>query len=91
MACTQNPAHQSMAIYLSNQYVSDVRMLVSNVNIFYCQILDDKEPFHPTEVFDMIVGTSTGGLIAMGLLAGNVNNGKRTPMTVQECINLYMR
>ena len=29
------------------------------------------EPIHPSDAFDMIVGTSTGGVIAMALLAGN--------------------
>ena len=35
-----------------------------------------KEPIHPTEVFDMIVGTSTGALISFALVGGNHNNGK---------------
>ena len=35
-----------------------------------------ENPIHPTEVFDMIVGTSTGALISFGLVGGNCRNGK---------------
>ena len=42
-----------------------------------------------TEVFDMIVGTSTGSLISFALVGGNEKNGKRVPMTIQEIIQMY--
>merc|ERR1712223_57233 len=48
-----------------------------------------KEPIHPTEVFDMIVGTSTGALISFALVGGNHDNGVRQPMTVEEVIDMY--
>ena len=36
------------------------------------------------------LGTSTGGLISFGLLAGNKNeNGTNVPMTIDEVIDLY--
>ena len=51
---------------------------------------DITDPLHPTEVYDMIVGTSTGGLIAFGLVGGKTNeDGQRLPMTLNECIELY--
>ena len=47
-------------------------------------------PIHPKESFDMIVGTSTGGIIAFSLLAGNKDEeGKRTTMTVDEVKKFY--
>ena len=49
------------------------------------------DPIHPTDVYDMIVGTSTGGLIAFGLVGGKrSDDGKRLPMTLDECILLYL-
>ena len=40
----------------------------------------------------MIVGTSTGGLIAFGLVGGNCDeNGNRFPMTLEECILMYKK
>ncbi len=41
--------------------------------------------------FDMIVGTSTGALIALGLVGGNVaeDGTTRIPMSVQEIIQMY--
>ena len=56
-----------------------------------CKLLERVEPYHPTAAFNMTVGTSTGGIIAMGLLAGNSKNGKRVPMTVEEIIGCYQR
>ncbi|XP_046840315.1 uncharacterized protein LOC124434459 isoform X2 [Xenia sp. Carnegie-2017] len=52
-----------------------------------------QDPIHPTDVYDMIVGTSTGGLIAFGLVGGNKvgnNHHKRERMTVEECIQMYL-
>ncbi|XP_046840158.1 uncharacterized protein LOC124434316 [Xenia sp. Carnegie-2017] len=51
-----------------------------------------KDPIHPTDVYDMIVGTSTGSLIAFGLVGGNkVGNDhhERKRMTIEECIQMY--
>ena len=43
----------------------------------FAQLLESvSHPIHPTEVFDMIVGTSTGALISFALVGGNVKNGK---------------
>ena len=47
-------------------------------------------PLHPTKIYDMIVGTSTGALIAFGLVGGKENDGERVPMTLQECIDMYL-
>lgn len=44
--------------------------------------LDPDDPPKPCDVFDMIGGTSTGGLIAIML--------GRLKMTVQECIEAYL-
>ncbi|XP_046840725.1 uncharacterized protein LOC124434846 isoform X1 [Xenia sp. Carnegie-2017] len=51
-----------------------------------------KDPIHPTDVYDMIVGTGIGGLISFGLVGGNKvegNNHERKRMTVEECIETY--
>ena len=43
----------------------------------FAQLLDSvTQPIHPIEVFDMIVGTSTGALISFALIGGNYKNGK---------------
>ena len=47
-------------------------------------------PLHPTKIYDMIVGTSTGALIAFGLVGGKENDGDRVPMTLQKCIDMYL-
>ena len=82
--------------------------------IEFAQLLDEgvPNPIHPTEAFDMIVGTSTGALISYALVGGNedldtgdcclqsfdllsmshkVNKclGDRTPMTVDQVIDMY--
>ena len=50
------------------------------------------EPIHPTEVFDMIVGTSTGGMIAMLLLAGvEGKDGRRERMTIKDVEGIYLK
>ncbi len=48
-------------------------------------------PERAADHFDMIVGTSTGALIAFGLVGGNVDaDGKtRIPMSAQEIIPMY--
>ena len=47
------------------------------------------------EVFDMIVGTSTGSLISFALVGGNtekdVDVDKRLPMTIKEVIEMYKK
>lgn len=50
-----------------------------------------EEALHPTEAFQFIVGTSTGALIAFGLVGGKTvgNSEKRCPMMVEEIIELY--
>ena len=51
------------------------------------------EPIQPAETLDMIVGTSTGGIIAMALLAGNKNpeNEKdRKRMTIEEVKQFFI-
>ena len=49
-----------------------------------------ENPVHPTDVFDMVVGTSTGGLISFALVGGKENSdGQRVPMSVQEVIEMY--
>ncbi|XP_046840613.1 uncharacterized protein LOC124434762 [Xenia sp. Carnegie-2017] len=51
-----------------------------------------EDPIHPTDVYDMIVGTSIGGLIAFSLVGGNkVGNDHhaRERMTINECIQIY--
>ena len=54
--------------------------------------VEDKEAIHPTEVFDMIVGTSVGGLMAFGLVGGNVNDkGEREIMSLQEVVDFMYR
>ncbi len=50
------------------------------------KLLDSvKEPIEPFMVFDLIAGTSTGALIAFGLVHGN----RGWPMTVREVIKMY--
>ena len=49
-----------------------------------------KSPIHPNDIYDMIVGTSTGALIAFGLVGGKSDeDGNRLPMTLEECIDMY--
>ena len=55
-------------------------------------ITEVKHPIHPTEVFDMIAGSSTGALIAFGLVGGktDVHTGLRIPMSITDVINMYL-
>ena len=47
---------------------------------------------HVADIFDMIVGTSTGGLITFCLLAGNENeDGTRDRMRSEEVIEFYKK
>ena len=59
---------------------------------------DQKEleegPIHPAKTLDMIVGTSTGGIIAMSLLAGRTgprDKKDRRRMNVHSCMQFYRR
>ncbi|XP_046840732.1 uncharacterized protein LOC124434856 isoform X1 [Xenia sp. Carnegie-2017] len=54
---------------------------------------DVKDPIHPAVVYEMIVGTSTGGLIAFGLVGGNKvgkDHHTRKQMSINECIQMYL-
>ena len=59
------------------------------------QLMKDEvdEPIHPTQAFDMIVGTSTGGIISMALLAGKEGKEKesRERLTVDEVKQVYIK
>ncbi|XP_046840098.1 uncharacterized protein LOC124434260 [Xenia sp. Carnegie-2017] len=52
-----------------------------------------KDPIHPAHVYDMIVGTSIGGLISFGLVGGKrvgKDHHERKAMTITECIEMYL-
>ena len=60
-------------------HIQDGKELFENSDdrMNFAQLLESvSHPIHPTEVFDMIVGTSTGALISFALVGGNVKNGK---------------
>ena len=49
------------------------------------------DPIHPTDVFDMIVGTTTGSLISFGLVGGGNpdSSGRRQCVTITELREMY--
>ncbi len=50
-----------------------------------------QDPVHPTEAFNYIMGTSTGALIAYGLVGGGQDkDGKRIPMPTKDIIKSYV-
>ena len=51
--------------------------------------IEEKEVIHPTKIFDMIAGTSTGSLMAFALVAGVNIEGERAPMSVERIIEMY--
>ena len=60
-------------------HIQDGKELFENSDdrMNFAQLLESvSHPIHPTEVFDMIVGTSTGALISFALVGGNLKNGK---------------
>jgi hypothetical protein len=60
-------------------HIQDGRELFEKVEdrLNFAELLESvTQPIHPTEVFDMIVGTSTGALISFALVGGNYKNGK---------------
>ena len=60
-------------------HIQDGRELFQKVEdrLNFAELLESvTQPIHPTEVFDMIVGTSTGALISFALVGGNYRNGK---------------
>ena len=50
---------------------------------------------HPTDIFDIIVGTSTGSLISFGLVGGNRQRDEvieeRLPMSLEQCLEMYKK
>ena len=55
------------------------------------KLIDDQKAIHPTDVFDMIAGTSVGALMAFALVGGKEKwkegEGERVPMTLQEVVD----
>ena len=55
------------------------------------KLIDDQKAIHPTDVFDMIAGTSVGALMAFALVGGKEKwkegDGERVPMTLQEVVD----
>ena len=50
-----------------------------------------KDLIKPTEVYDIIAGTSVGALNAFALAGGNTGEkGERLPMTLEECTSIYL-
>ena len=53
--------------------------------------IEEKEVIHPTEIFDMIAGTSTGSLMAFALVAGANIVGQRAQMSIERIIEMYKK
>ncbi|XP_046840316.1 uncharacterized protein LOC124434460 [Xenia sp. Carnegie-2017] len=82
--------------YLVNKDIDENEVnFLEDESVRECLIKDMEvvtDPIHPTDVYDMIVGTSTGSLIAFALVGGNKvenNHHVRERMTLEECINMY--
>ena len=54
--------------------------------------IEEGKLIHPTEVFDMICGTSVGALMAFGIVGGKKDdlNGERVVMSMQEVVDFMV-
>ena len=54
--------------------------------------IEEGKLIHPTEVFDMICGTSVGALMAFGIVGGKKDdlNGERVAMSMQEVVDFMV-
>lgn len=77
--------------WTDHQFSVDTQEGRENLRSFLDEQPIDDNLVHPKDAFDMIVGTSTGGLISFGLLGGNRDQfNRRLPMTVEQVIEMYV-
>ena len=71
----------------------DHRNIISLRQVWEENTSDEEKIIHPTQLFDMIAGTSTGSLIAFALVGGEILNKTcdMDIMSVTNIINMYRK